>query len=127
MAPYAVEHPEEHAAKEDIYESLMAGRISALDEKLAALGQTQEDYLPSEIEKFKDATGYEEFLDFDPAVIREAIQNSDKSHADEMLAFAEQAGREYEAELSGQTPAPSPDDRETGETVRQPCIRNSRA
>ena len=37
-----------------------------------------------------------------------------------MLAFAEQAGREYEAELSGQTPAPSPDDRETGETVRTP-------
>ena len=117
---YAAEHPEEHAAKEEIYESLMAGRISALDEKLAALGQTQEDYLPSEIEKFKDATGYEEFLDFDPAVIREAIQNSDKSHADEMLAFAEQAGREYEAELAGQAPAPSPDDRETGETVRTP-------
>lgn len=39
---------------------------------------------------------------------------------DEMLAFAEQAGREYEAELSGQAPAPSPDDRETGETVRTP-------
>ena len=37
---------------------------------------------------------------------------------DEMLAFAEQAGREYEAELSGKTPEPSPDDRETGETVR---------
>ena len=36
---------------------------------------------------------------------------------DEMLAFAEQAGREYEAELSGKTPEPSPDDRETGETV----------
>ena len=117
---YAAEHPEEHAAKEEIYESLMAGRISALDEKLAALGQTHEDYLPSEIEKFKDATGYEEFLDFYPAVIREAIQNSDKSHADEMLAFAEQAGREYEAELAGQAPAPSPDDRETGETVRTP-------
>ena len=117
---YAAEHPEEHAAREEIYENLMAGRISALDEKLAALGQTQEDYLPSEIEKFKDATGYEEFLDFDPAVIREAIQNSDKSHADEMLAFAEQAGREYEAELAGQAPAPSPDDRETGETVRTP-------
>ena len=63
---YAAEHPEEHAAKEEIYDNLMAGRISALDEKLAALGQTQEDYLPSEIEKFKDATGYEEFLDVDP-------------------------------------------------------------
>ena len=117
---YAAEHPEEHAAREEIYENLMAGRISALDEKLAALGQTQEDYLPSEIEKFKDATGYEEFLDFDPAVIKAALEDPDKSHVDEMLAFAEQAGREYEAELSGQTPAPSPDDRETGETVRTP-------
>lgn len=117
---YAAEHPEEHAAKEEIYENLMAGRISALDEKLSALGQTQEDYLPSEIEKFKDATGYEEFLDVDPAVVREALENPERSHVDEMLAFAEQAGREYEAELAGQAPAPSPDDRETGETVRTP-------
>ena len=117
---YAAEHPEEHAAKEEIYENLMAGRISALDEKLAALGQTQEDYLPSEIEKFKDATGYEEFLDFDPAVIKAALEDPDKSHVDEMLAFAEQAGRDYEAELAGQATAPSPDDRETGETVRTP-------
>ena len=103
---YAAEHPEEHAAKEEIYENLMAGRISALDEKLAALGQTQEDYLPSEIEKFKDATGYEEFLDVDPQAIREAIENLDQSHVDEMLSFAEQANREYEAELYGQTVAP---------------------
>ena len=117
---YAAEHPEEHAAREEIYENLMAGRISALDEKLAALGQTQEDYLPSEIEKFKDATGYEEFLDFDPAVIKAALEDPDKSHVDEMLAFAEQAGRDYEAELAGQATAPSPDDRETGETVRTP-------
>lgn len=117
---YAAEHPEEHAAKEEIYENLMAGRISALDEKLVALGQTQEDYLPSEIEKFKDATGYEEFLDVDPQAIREAIENPDQSHVDEMLAFAEQANREYEAELYGQQAAPTPDDRETGETVRTP-------
>ena len=103
---YAAEHPEEHAAKEEIYENLMAGRISALDEKLAALGQTQEDYLPSEIEKFKDATGYEEFLDVDPRAIQEAIENPDQSHVDEMLSFAEQANREYEAELYGQTAAP---------------------
>src|SRR5699024_5451121 len=114
------EHPEEHAAKEEIYENLMAGRISALDEKLAALGQTQEDYLPSEIEKFKDATGYEEFLDVDPQAIREAIENPDQSHVDEMLSFAEQANREYEAELYGQQAAPTPDDREPGETGRTP-------
>ena len=104
---YAAEHPEAHAAKEEIYESLMAGRISALDEKLAALGQTQEDYLPSEIEKFKDATGYEEFLDFDPAEIKAALENPDKSRIDEMLAFAEKAEREYAAEAAAyvQTPA----------------------
>ncbi len=54
---YAAEHPEAHAAKEELYENLMAGRISALDEKLAALGQTQEDYLPSEIEKIQGCHG----------------------------------------------------------------------
>ena len=104
---YAAEHPEAHAAKEEIYESLMAGRISALDEKLAALGQTQEDYLPSEIEKFKDATGYEEFLDFDPAEVKAALDDPDKSHADEMLSAAERAEREYAAEAAAyvQTPA----------------------
>ena len=104
---YAAEHPEAQAAKEELYENLMAGRISALDEKLAALGQTQEDYLPSEIEKFKDATGYEEFLDFDPAEIKAALENPDKSRIDEMLAFAEKAEREYMAEAAAyvQTPA----------------------
>ena len=104
---YAAEHPETHAAKEELYENLMAGRISTLDEKLAALGQTQEDYLPAEIEKFKDATGYEEFLDFDPAEIKAALENPDKSRIDEMLAFAEKAEREYMAEAAAyvQTPA----------------------
>ena len=104
---YAAEHPEAHAAKEALYENLMAGRISSLEEKLAALGQTQEDYLPSEIEKFKDATGYEEFLDFDPAEVKAALEDPDKSRIDEMLAFAEQAEREYAAEAAAyaQTPA----------------------
>ena len=104
---YAAEHPEAHAAKEKLYENLMAGRISALDEKLAALGQTQEDYLPSEIEKFKDATGYEEFLDFDPAEVKAALEDPAKSRVDEMLAFAERAEREYAAEAAAyaQTPA----------------------
>ena len=104
---YAAEHPEAHAAKEALYENLMAGRISALEEKLAALGQTQEDYLPSEIEKFKDATGYEEFLDFDPAEVKAALENPDRSRVDEMLAAAEKAEREYAAAAAAyaQTPA----------------------
>ena len=104
---YAAEHPEAHAAKEEIYENLMAGRISALEEKLAALGQTQADYLPSEIEKFKDATGYEEFLDFDPAEVKAALEDPNRSRVDEMLAAAEKAEREYAAEAAAyaQTPA----------------------
>ena len=104
---YAAEHPEAHAAKEALYENLMAGRISALDERLAALGQTQEDYLPSEIEKFKDATGYEEFLDFDPAEVKAALEDPNRSRVDEMLAAAEKAEREYAAEVAAyvQTPA----------------------
>ena len=104
---YAAEHPEAHAAKEALYENLMAGRISALDEKLAALGQTQADYLPSEIEKFKDATGYEEFLDFDPAEVKAALEDPNRSRVDEMLAAAEKAEREYAAEAAAyaQTPA----------------------
>ena len=103
---YAAEHPEEHAAKEEIYENLSDCRIASLEEKLKALGQPPEDYLPSELEKFKEAVGYEAYLDVDPQVIREAIENPDQSHVDEMLSFAEQANRAYEAELYGQTAAP---------------------
>ena len=117
---YAAEHPDVQAAREEISENLMAGCISALSDKLAAFGQTPEDLLPSEIEKFKDATGYDECLDVDPATIREAIENPDQSHVDEMLDFAEQASREYEAELYGQQAAPTPDNRDTGETVQTP-------
>ena len=104
---YAAEHPEAHAAKEEIYENLMAGQVMALEERLAALGQTQDDYLPSELEKFKEASGYEEFLDIDLAAIREALKNPDRSHVEEMLSFAEQAEREYAAQAAAyaQTPA----------------------
>lgn len=104
---YAAEHPAEQAAKEEIYENLMAGRISALDEKLAALGQTQEDHLPSEIEKFKDATGYEEFLDFDPAEVKAALEDPNRSRVDEMLAAAEKAEREYAAEAAAYAQIPA--------------------
>ena len=78
-----------------------------MEEKLAALGQTQEDYLPSEIEKFKNATGYEEFLDFDPAEVKAALEDPNRSRVDEMLVAAEKAEREYAAAAAAyaQTPA----------------------
>ena len=74
---YAAEHPEEHAAREEIYENLMAGQVMALEEKLAALGQTQDDYLPSEVEKFKEASGYEAALDTSRAEVREEPAQED--------------------------------------------------
>ena len=117
---YAAEHPDVQAAREEISENLMACRISALSDKLTTFGQTAEDLLPSEIEKFKDATGYDECLDVDPATIRETIENPDQSHVDAMLDFAEQASREYNAALYGQQAAPTPDDCDTGETVQTP-------
>lgn len=103
---YAAEHPEEHAAKEEIYEAISAGKIAGFGEKLAALGLTPDDPLPLELEKYKAATGYEEYLDIDTAAIREALENPDKAHVDEMLSFAEKAEREYAAEAAAfvQTP-----------------------
>ena len=75
---YAAEHPEEHAAKEEIYESLMAGQVMVLEERLAALGQTQNDYLPSEVEKFKEASRYEAALDISRAEVREEPAQEDR-------------------------------------------------
>ena len=74
---YAAEHPEAHAAKEEIYENLMAGQIMVLEERLAALGQTQDDYLPSEVEKFKGASRYEAALDTSRAEVQEEPAQED--------------------------------------------------
>ena len=134
---YAAEHPDAHAAKEDIYENLSASRIAALEDRLADLGQTEKDYLITELEKFKDAIGYEEFLDIDVAAVREAIEHPDTSRVDEMLSFAEKAEREYAAEAAayvqtpadiieqaravyGEQPPEQPGDRLTGEMVKTP-------
>ena len=117
---YAAEHPDAHAAKEEMADKLFEGRIAFVEDRLNDMGPEALEQFSQRLEDFKDATGYEEFLDVDPAVVREALENPDSSHVDEMLAFAEQAGQEYEAELSGKTPEPTPDDRETGETVRTP-------
>ena len=117
---YAAEHPDAHAAKEEMADKLFEGRIAFVEDRLNDMGPEALEQFSQRLEDFKDATGYEEFLDVDPAVVREAIENPDQSNVDEMLAFAEQANREYEAELYGQQAAPTPDDRETGETVRTP-------
>lgn len=104
---YSIDFPNAQDARLDIQEKLLAGRIVDYSAKLEALGQKAADNLPAELEKFKEATGYEEWLDFDPAAVREVIQNSDPSRIDDMLAFAEKVEREYAAEAAAyvQTPA----------------------
>ena len=104
---YAAAFPNAQKAWADIQEKLLAGRIADYSEKLETLGQKATDYLPSELEKFKEATGYEEWLDFDPDTVREGLENPDKSRIDEMLAFAEKVEREYAAEAAAYEQTPS--------------------
>ena len=66
----------------------MAGRISALDEKLADLGQTQEDYLLSELEKFKETSGYEEVLDVATETAPPLAQKQDSDDRDGRMMTA---------------------------------------
>ena len=103
---YALAFPVAGKAQLDIQEKLLAGRIVDYEEKLAAMGQKPEGDLLSELDKFKEATGYEEWLDIDPAKVREGLENPDTAHIDEMLAFAEKAEQAYaaEAEAFVQTP-----------------------
>ena len=103
---YAAEHPDAHAAKEEMADKLFEGRIAFVEDRLNDMGPEALEQFSQRLEEFKDATGYEEFLDVDPAAIREALENPERSHVDEMLAFAEQAGREYEAELFGESKEP---------------------
>ena len=104
---YAAENPDEAAAKQALQDQLFAGRISAIDERLAALGQAANDYLPTRVANYKELIGYEEFLDIDTDALRQAIQNPDPSRVEDMLSFAVKAEQEYaaEAEAYVQTPA----------------------
>lgn len=103
---YALAFPAAGNAQLDIQEKLLAGRIVDYEEKLAAMGQKPEGDLLSELDKFKEATGYEEWLDIDPAKVREGLENPDTAHIDEMLSFAKRAEQEYadQAEAFVQTP-----------------------
>ena len=103
---YAAENPDEAAAKQALHDKLFDGKIAAIDNQLAALGQHEGDYLPNRVSSYKELIGYEECLDLDPDALRRAIENPDSSRVDEMLSFAAKAEQEYaaEAEAYVQTP-----------------------
>ena len=105
---YAAEFPGEQEQKETLCNAMLDGKFASIEERLQAVAHAAPEDFHSRMEELKDAVGYEEFLDIDTEALREAIQNPDTSRADEMLAFAEQAEREYVAELSGQMAAEPP-------------------
>ena len=105
---YAAEFPGEHEQKEMLCSAMLDGKFASIEERLEAISHATPEDFHSRMEELKDAVGYEEFLDMDTEALREAIQNPDTSRADEMLAFAEQAEREYVAELSGKMAAEPP-------------------
>ena len=129
---YAAENPDEVAAKQALHDRLFDGKIAAIDQRLAALGQVEGDYLPNRVANYKELTGYEEFLDIDTDALHQAIQNPDPSRVEAMLDFAVKAEQEYAAEAAAyvQTPADiirqaqalqdQPDDHLTGEKVQTP-------
>ncbi len=105
---YAAEFPGEQEQKETLCNAMLGGKFAFIEERLQAVSHAAPEDFHSRMEELKDAVGYEEFLDMDTEALREAIQNPDTSRADEMLAFAEQAEREYVAELSGKMAAEPP-------------------
>ncbi len=118
---YAADHTDAQLAVSEIYGKLMDGRIAATEDILHSLGVDAVDTFAARLEAFKEASGYEEWLDFDPAAIREALENPDKSHIDAMLAAAVKAEQDYVATIN--SPAPQqlpPDALVTGEIATTP-------
>ena len=60
---YAAENPDEAAAKQALHDQLLSGRISAIDERLAALGQAANDY-PTYYSVCINRSGYRTVNDF---------------------------------------------------------------
>ena len=103
---YAAENPDEAAAKQALHDKLFDGKIAAIDNQLAALGQHEGDYLPNRVSSYKELIGYEECLDLDPDALRRAIENPDSSRVDEMLSFAVKTEQEYAAEAEAYVRTP---------------------
>lgn len=56
---YGARYPDVSAQQESLCDSLMAGKISAIDAKLEDLNQGEQDILPSELSDFKRLSGYD--------------------------------------------------------------------
>lgn len=67
---YAMRYPDVSSQQESLCDSLMAGKISAIDAKLEDLNQGEQDILPSELSDFKRLSGYDPEMEKLPETMR---------------------------------------------------------
>lgn len=56
---YAAQYPDISTQQESLCDSLVDGKIAAIERKLADMGQSEQDALPSELADFKRLSGYD--------------------------------------------------------------------
>lgn len=69
-AEYAAQHPDIAAQQEFLCDSLVDGKIAAIDKRLSDMGQTEQDALPSELVDFKRLSGYDPEMEKQPETMR---------------------------------------------------------
>lgn len=67
---YADQHPDIPAQQESICDSLVDGKIAAIENRLADLGQTERDEFPAELADFKRLSGYDPEMDKPPETMK---------------------------------------------------------
>lgn len=67
---YAEQHPDISAQQEVLCDSLVDGKIAAIDQRLSDMGQTEQDALPSELADFKRLSGYDPETEKQPETIK---------------------------------------------------------
>lgn len=67
---YAARHPDIPAQQEILCDSLIDGKIAAIDKRLSDMGQTEQDALPSELADFKRLSGYDPEMEKQPETMK---------------------------------------------------------
>lgn len=69
-AGYAAQYPDISTQQESLCDSLMDGKIAAIERKLADMGQSEQDALPSELADFKRLSGYDPEMEKPPETMK---------------------------------------------------------
>ena len=67
---YAAQYPDIPAQQEVLCDSLIDGKIAAIDKMLPDMGQTEQDALPSELADFKRLSGYDPEMEKQPETMK---------------------------------------------------------